>query len=100
MAVNPLQVPERGHETVTLLNTTAGGVELAGWFIADASGRFALSGPLAAGEARRITLGGAVQLSNVRDTLTLLDPRGAIVDQVSYEARGLPAEGRTKVFPA
>ena len=98
--VNPLQVPERGHETVTLLNTTAGGVELAGWFIADASGRFALSGPLAAGEARRITLGGAVQLSNVRDTLTLLDPQGAIVDQVSYEARGLPAEGRTKVFPA
>ena len=98
--VNPIQVPERGHETVTLLNTTAGDINLAGWFIADASGRFAISGMLAAGEARRINLGGAVQLNNTRDTLTLLDPLAAIVDQVSYEARGLPAEGRTKVFPA
>ena len=97
--VNPLQVPERGHETVTLLNTTAGGLELAGWFIADAAGRFALGGRLEAGEARRVTLGGAVQLSNVRDTLTLLDPQSAVIDQVSYDARGLPAEGRTKVFP-
>ena len=98
--VNPLQSPERGHETVTLLNTTAADVNLIGWFIADASGRFAISGMLAAGEARRITLGGAVQLSNTRDTLSLLDPQAAIVDQVSYEARTLPAEGRTKVFPA
>ncbi len=98
--VNPIQVPERGNETVTLLNTTAGGLEMAGWFIADASGRLALSGRLEAGEARRVTLAGAVQLSNVRDTLTLLDPQAAVIDQVSYEARGLPAEGRTKVFPA
>ena len=98
--VNPIQSPERGHETVTLLNTTAGGIDLAGWFVADASGRFALTGVLAAGETRRVTASGAVQLNNTRDTLTLLGPLGEIVDQVSYEARGLPAEGRTKVFPA
>jgi hypothetical protein len=98
--VNPLQVPERGPETVTLLNTTPGGIDLSGWFIADASGRFALGGRLEAGDARRITLGGPVQLSNTRDTLTLLDPLGATIDQVSYDARALPAEGHTKVFPS
>ena len=65
---------------------------------ADTAGRMPLTGPLDAGEARRIVLTGAVRLSNVRDTITLLDAHGVVVDQVSYQARGLPAEGRTKIF--
>lgn len=96
--IDPLQSPERGHETVTLLNTTAADIDLTGWLLADTSGRIRLGGPLGSGEARRILLGGAVRLSNVRDTITLLDARGAVVDQVSYQARGLPAEGRTRIF--
>ena len=39
-----------------------------------------------------------IQLSNTRDTITVLDENGAIIDRVSYEARELPAEGRTKLF--
>ncbi len=98
--IDPVQASERGFETVTILNTTAADIDLTGWVIADGSGRNKLAGALAAGEARRITLGGAVRLSNTRDTITLLDAQARIVDQVSYQARGLPAEGRTKIFPA
>ena len=98
--INPHESPERGCETVTLLNTTAAAIDLGGWALADTSGRVRLAGPLEAGDARRIVLSGAVRLSNVRDTITLLDAHGVVVDQVSYQARGLPAEGRTKIFPA
>ena len=89
---------ERGHETVTLLNTTAAEIDLSGWNLADAQSRQALAGRLAAGDALRVQLGNGVQLSNVRDTITVLDGQDDIVDQVSYEARQLPAEGRTKLF--
>ena len=97
--IDPLQSPERGFETVTLLNTTAALVDLTGWRLADTAGRMSLTGPLDAGEARRIVLTGAVRLSNVRDTITLLDAHNGVVDQVSYQARRLPAEGRTQIFP-
>lgn len=95
--VNPLAI-ERGGETVTLINTTPGDIDLSGWVLADASGRQNLSGLLAKGEATRIKLGNSVQLSNTRDTITVLDPQKNIVDQVSYQARELPAGGHSKVF--
>lgn len=95
--VNPLG-EERGQETVTLLNTTPAAIDLAGWFVADGSGRQALAGMLASGDALRVALGGGVRLSNTRDTITVLDPVGAIVDQVSFQARELPREGHSKIF--
>lgn len=95
--VNPL-ANDRGHETVTLLNTTPADIDLTGWALADASGRQNLSGLLAKGEAVRIKLDSGVLLNNTRDTLTVLDPQKNIIDQVSYQARELPAEGFSKVF--
>lgn len=95
--VNPLAM-ERGQETVTLINTTPDDIDLAGWVVADGSGRQNLSGLLARGEAIRLKLGNSVQLSNIRDTITVLDPQKNIIDQVSYQARELPAEGYSKVF--
>jgi endonuclease YncB( thermonuclease family) len=89
---------ERGNETVTLLNTLAAEIDLGGWKLADGQGRQALAGRLGAGEALRVRLGNGVQLSNVRDTITVLDGQDQIVDQVVYEARQLPEEGRTKLF--
>ena len=43
-------------------------------------------------------LSASIQLSNERDTITLLDPADQIVDQVAYEPRNLPTEGNTIVF--
>ena len=95
--VNPLAA-DRGQETVTLLNATPRDIDLTGWWVADASGEQRLSGIVAKGEAIRIKLGSGVQLSNTRDTVTVLDPQRNIIDQVSYQARELPAEGYSKIF--
>lgn len=95
--INPLTV-ERGQETITLLNATPLDIDLAGWSVADAAGQQRLNGVIARGEAARIKLGNTVQLSNTRDTITLLDPQQNIIDQVSYQARDLPVEGYSKVF--
>jgi hypothetical protein len=96
--INPKVLPERGHETVTILNTTDEDIDLTNWSLADRNGRQELNGVLASGETRRVRLGVGVQLSNTRDTITILGPDDGIVDQVSYEARHLPGEGYTMVF--
>lgn len=95
--VNP-KGQDRGNETVTLLNTTDADIDLTHWLIADQTGKQALTGVLASGETVRVALTGSVQLSNTRDTITILDPQGVLIDQVSYEARLLPNEGHTMVF--
>lgn len=97
--VNP-RGEDPGLETVTLLNTGAADVDLSGWVIEDRqSKRDILSGALAAGEARRITLSGqGAQLSNKGGVITLKDPGGARVHSVSYAKSEAGAEGRTLVF--
>jgi hypothetical protein len=89
---------DRGHESVTLLNTAAADQPLAGWTLGDAAGTLALQGVLKAGDALRVPLGNSVRLANERDTLTLRDADGSVVHQVSYEAKALPAPGHTLVF--
>ena len=96
--INPAHIPETNYENVTLLNTTDAEIDLNGWFIADASGKQALHGSIASGETMRVWLSSAVQLSNKRDTITVLDAEEKIIDQVVYESRNLPAEGYTMVF--
>ncbi len=89
---------DRGHELVTLVNTTASTVELAGWTLADAAGgRQNLIGTLPAGGVLQLTAGGAVQLGNQGDSLVLIDLSGATVDQVAYTAKQVRA-GRTICF--
>jgi hypothetical protein len=90
--------PERGNETVTILNTTTADIDLAGCVLADGHGRMPLNGNLASGESQRIRLTPAVQLSNQRDTITVLGANDEIIDQVAYESRQLPPEGHTMVF--
>ncbi len=95
--INPIG-NEQGKETVTMHNTTNTAIDLTGWYIADQSGRQALQGIIEKGEALRIKLGNTVRLSNIRDTITIVNHQGDIISQVSYEKRSLPEEGYTIVF--
>jgi Lamin Tail Domain len=89
---------DRGHELITLLNTTAADIDLTGWELADAAGgRQQLSGPLAAGGVVQVTASGALQLGNQGDTIILVDPNRSSVDQVSYKADRVRS-GRTICF--
>ncbi|MEV4178604.1 lamin tail domain-containing protein [Nonomuraea sp. NPDC049709] len=89
---------DRGNETVTLLNLTAGPIDLSGWALSDAAGgRKTLAGPIEGGAALRVTLDGAVQLGNQGDTIVLVDPQGVSIDQVTYKADAVRA-GRTIFF--
>jgi hypothetical protein len=89
---------DRGHELVTLLNTTAASVDLTGWGLVDAAGgRQQLSGQLTGGGVVQVTAQGALQLGNQGDTLVLVDPSGTSIDQVTYKADRVRA-GRTICF--
>jgi len=78
---------DRGHELVTLLNTTAASIDLTGWGLVDAAGgRQELSGPITGGGVVQVTASGALQLGNQGDTVVLVDPSGASIDQVTYKA--------------
>ena len=96
--INPTEKHELEHETVTILNTTNTNINLKNWFIADRNGKQPLNDVLNSGETSRIRLDSKVRLSNKRDTITILDPDGQIIDQVTYEPGNLPDEGFTKVF--
>ena len=89
---------DRGHELVTLVNTTAAAIDLAGWELADAAGgRQQLSGLLAAGGVVQVTAEGGLQLGNQGDTIVLVDPNGGSIDQVTYKADRVRS-GRTICF--
>lgn len=101
--INPSEDPEKGNETVTILNTTNQDISLIKWFIEDNNEHQELGGSLVRGETRRVRLNSNVQLSNKADTITILDctdssNRDRIIDQAVYERRDLPEEGFTKVF--
>jgi hypothetical protein len=89
---------DRDNERVTLLNTTAAAIELAGWRLVDGSGgRMALTGTIGAGATLRVTASRAVPLGNQGDSLLLLDEAGATIDQVAYSADQV-RPGRTIAF--
>ncbi|MCK9896066.1 DUF2278 family protein [Frankia sp. AgB32] len=89
-----------GRESVTVINTMAESVNLAGWKIADRD-RHRLALPaeaLAAGDAIRIQLSPPLALGNHGGTITLLDPAGLKVDGVAYTSADAAEEGITMVF--
>jgi uncharacterized protein YukJ len=86
-------------ETVTLVNASPDDVDLTGWKLADRNqNQFALSGALASGDARRITIGAPMQLSNNGGKITLIDSAGKIVDGVSYTKEQASKPGWSIVF--
>ncbi len=96
--VNPNTSSEQSEETVTILNTANQSIVLDLLYVADNHNQQALDGTLNAGETLRITLSNKVRLSNKRDTISIIDNQGTIIDQVSYEKRNVPEKGFTLVF--
>ena len=86
------------HESASLLNVTPAEIDLQGWNFTDRAGhQETLSGLIAGGDIRRITLAGGLALGNSGGSLTLTDGSGNTIDHVSYaEAEVKP--GRTLVF--
>jgi uncharacterized protein YukJ len=95
--VNAVQSPET--EFVTLLNTTAQAIDLAGWKLVDRDKHsMTLAGTVAAGETQRVQLTPPVVLPNGGGVVTLLDRAGVKVDGVAYTRAQAAEPGRTIVF--
>jgi endonuclease YncB( thermonuclease family) len=89
---------DRGHEVVTLLNTTPASIDLTGWRLTDSAGGHAdLTGPVASGAVVQITAAGGLQLRNQGDAIILVDPGGGAIDRVTYQA-GQVRPGKTICF--
>jgi hypothetical protein len=97
--VNPVG-PAPEAETVTVLNASAGDIDLAGWSILDGEKRQLMldGGVLPSGDTVRIRLGPPVALGNSGGLITLLNPDGLKVDGVAYTKAQADAEGWTLVF--
>lgn len=98
--VNP-EGEEVGNESVTILNTLAQPVHLAGWRIEDRDGNGdSLDGvQLRAGEAKLIVLTGqGARLGNKGGALHLRDREGMRVHSVTYSQEDAGEQGRTIVF--
>jgi hypothetical protein len=89
---------DRGHELISLLNTTAAAIDLTGWRLADAAGgRTDLSGQIPSGAVVQVAADANLQLGNQGDTLVLLDAGGAYIGRVSYKSDKV-RPGRTITF--
>ena len=95
--VNGVESPE--VEFVTLLNTTAETLDLAGWTLADRDKHtMALTGSILAGETLRVKLTPPVTLPNKGGVVSLLDGAGLKVDGVAYTGAQAAEPGRTIAF--
>jgi hypothetical protein len=85
--VNP-QGLDRGHENLTLLNTSTSSINLAGWSLKVKKRIHPLAGFILGGEARTITLSGStILLANRGATISLFNDQSELVDEVSYQRK-------------
>lgn len=90
-----------GLETVTMVNTTPGPIDLSGWAIADKNKNKSVLDALVAGPGEAVVAqldGYGAQLGNQGGIVTLLDPQGLKVDGVSYTRQQASRQGWTLVF--
>lgn len=97
--VNPAGHDE-GLESVTLINLSPTPMALDGWSLADKNKRkHNLSGTLASGQTRVVSLTGAdIQLSNKGGMITLLNNKGIKMHGVSYTKDQVKKQGWTTLF--
>jgi len=95
--VNSQQDPE--IETVTIVNSSPGPIDLAGWNLTDKNKkRMPLTGNLDAGASMLITIKKPMELSNQGGIITLLNDDDLKVDGVSYTKKQASNPGWTIVF--
>jgi uncharacterized protein YukJ len=95
--VNSVTSPE--VEQVTLLNRAPHAVSLDGWALLDTQkARLALSGSIAPGGTRVVTITQPLALSNKGGVVTLVDDQGLKVDGVAYTREQAKDPGWTLVF--
>ncbi|WP_329393249.1 DUF2278 family protein [Streptomyces lydicus] len=89
-----------GDETVTLVNTSADPVDLAGWHLADQQRhRLPLpSGTVDPGNTLVVPVHDGFDLGDHGGSITLLDPDGLKVHGVAYTAQQARREGQTLTF--
>lgn len=97
--VNPVG-PAPEAETITLLNTSPGDIDLDGWAVLDRLKQRMTLPPqtLPAGTTTRIDVQPPLQLGNKGGLITLLDPAGLKVDGVAYTQDQAAREGWTITF--
>lgn len=98
--VNPAG-DDPGAETLTLLNTDAAAVDLAGWTVANGTGQRAVldAASVGPGDTIRLRLDRTeMPLPNRGTTITLLDPAGLKAHGVAYTAEQAREQGRTVLF--
>ncbi len=94
-----LRPPKGQPQTVTLLNTGAAPLDLAGWALKDyRKTARPIAGALAPGAALAVELAPADAFSPAGDLITLVDDLGLKIDGVAYGKRQVPGEGHTLVF--
>ena len=83
--VNPAGT-DKGKENITILNTSVENRILTGWYFESKGKKYMLSGILAAGEAKTITLiSSALKLPNNGTTLNLYNSKSELEHSVSYQ---------------
>jgi uncharacterized protein YukJ len=97
--VNP-RGEDRGHEFVTIINTSDQTLDLRKWQILDQNDKAdTIAGVVKSGEAITITLSGTgAQMSNKGGTITLLNAAGLKVDGVAYTTNDGKIEGKPVIF--
>ncbi|MEI7723937.1 MAG: S8 family serine peptidase [Bacteroidota bacterium] len=83
---------DTGKEKISLLNTSSENVDLTGWSIEVKNKKQSLSGMLAGGETRIITLTGSQAiLANTGGTINLLNNLSEVVHTVTYQKKQVKA---------
>ena len=80
---NPQESPESKYEYVELYNPGGESIDLSGWTLKDKTGEYKLSGNI--WPETYLVFYDTISLNNGGDEITLYNPNGEIVSQVSYD---------------
>ncbi len=96
LAINEF-VSDATEEWIEIVNASGGDVSLSEWTVRDATGKATSLPELTLGAGQFAVIANPKgKLNNDGDTITLLDPSGAVIDQISYGTDAIPAPHKTE----